>query len=251
VWKRLFDEGKLTPQQARFWQTKPPEELYDLQNDPDEVNNLADSPAHQEALQRLRKAQQDCALETRDIGFLPEAEMHRRTQNSTPYEVAHDDRQYPLQRIMAMAETASFMKTEALEEIKKGFQDSDSGVRFWAALGILMRGKSGAQSARNELLKALDDESPSVRIVAAQALAQDGDDADMQKALPVLSDLAHHDKHGVYVALEALNAIDALGPKAASAVADVKALARNTAKQDARAAPGIRNLVDHILGNLQ
>ena len=45
---KLHDEGKLTPAQDQFWNRKPPEELYDLQNDPDEVHNLAGSPAHQE-----------------------------------------------------------------------------------------------------------------------------------------------------------------------------------------------------------
>ena len=45
AWKKLFDEGKLPPHQAAFWQTKPSEELYDLQKDPDEVCNLIDSPA--------------------------------------------------------------------------------------------------------------------------------------------------------------------------------------------------------------
>lgn len=47
VWKELFDQGKLTPEQAAFWQRRPPEELYDLKNDPDEVRNLANSPEHQ------------------------------------------------------------------------------------------------------------------------------------------------------------------------------------------------------------
>ena len=56
VWKRLHDEGKLTPAQDAFWKPKPPEELYDLQSDPDEVHNLAGSPAHRTIRDRLRKA---------------------------------------------------------------------------------------------------------------------------------------------------------------------------------------------------
>src|SRR5262249_27986360 len=35
VWKRLHDEGRLTPAQEAFWGTKEPEELYDLRSDPD------------------------------------------------------------------------------------------------------------------------------------------------------------------------------------------------------------------------
>ncbi|HPP54793.1 MAG TPA: sulfatase, partial [Thermoguttaceae bacterium] len=46
VWRKLFDEGKLRPEQAAFWQPKPPEELYDLQTDPHCIRNLADDSNH-------------------------------------------------------------------------------------------------------------------------------------------------------------------------------------------------------------
>lgn len=47
-WKALYDEGKLDDAQKRFWETKPAEELYDLESDRDEVRNLAESGAHRE-----------------------------------------------------------------------------------------------------------------------------------------------------------------------------------------------------------
>lgn len=43
AWKRLYDEGKLKLEQKSFWGTRPPEELYGQQKDPDEVHNLAGS----------------------------------------------------------------------------------------------------------------------------------------------------------------------------------------------------------------
>lgn len=72
VWnllKELDKEGKLTPtQKVLTAPTMPPEELYDLQTDPWEIHNLAQSPEHQETLKRLRAALEKWLEETNDQG---------------------------------------------------------------------------------------------------------------------------------------------------------------------------------------
>lgn len=51
----LHERGKLTGRQAEwFAPTRPAEELYDLQNDPDELVNLVDDPDHADLLKSLR-----------------------------------------------------------------------------------------------------------------------------------------------------------------------------------------------------
>jgi hypothetical protein len=85
VWQRLFDEDKLKPPQTYFRKKKPAEELYDLQADHDEVNNLVASAAHKPILERFRKADYQYELEVKDVGLLPEGEMHagRKTPRRT------------------------------------------------------------------------------------------------------------------------------------------------------------------------
>jgi uncharacterized sulfatase len=214
VWRQLHREGKLNAAQSIFWSTKPPEELYDLRADPDEVHNLAGSPEHQEILSRLRSAQRELALTIRDVGFLPEGEIHERSQGGTPYDMGHDQSTYLLERILNTAELASDLEAEGTPALIKLLEDPDSAVRYWAALGLLMRGQAGVRAGRDNLRSELADPSPYVRIVAAEALARYGDPADLGLALSVLEKSADWSQNNVFTAISALNALDETGDKA-------------------------------------
>jgi len=73
---RLYQEKKLNDQQSAWLHpTKPEEELYDLQNDPNELNNLAALPEMQDTLVHLRKVLNDWIKETNDLGRIPENEL--------------------------------------------------------------------------------------------------------------------------------------------------------------------------------
>jgi arylsulfatase A-like enzyme len=194
VWQRMYSLGQGQPETFAFWEKKPMEELYDLENDPDEVHSLTRSSRHREILERMRKGMAEQVLKIRDIGFLPEGEIHSRSSNSTPYEVAQDKSKYPLERILAAADWAA--STNA-GPATKFLQDQDSAVRFWGVMGLLIR-RAGSSP---ELERALNDPSPYVRITAAEAL---------RRTAPLL-ELSSADEHGLYVALWALNALDAQG----------------------------------------
>ena len=71
----LYEKGELTPEQENFMKpTRPAEELYDLQNDPHEVHNIAESAEHQQALRELRNKLDAWIEETGDQGEIPEDE---------------------------------------------------------------------------------------------------------------------------------------------------------------------------------
>lgn len=248
LWKQLYDAGQLSPPRTFFWERKPPEELYDLRTDPDEVRNLANSPDHQAVLAELRRALREHLLATRDVGLLPEAEMHRRATGSTPYELGHGALKYPLDRILSMAELASSLRADAILELATGLHDVDSGVRFWAALGFAMRDAAAVGAAQGALRTALKDESPSVRIAAARALGLRGADADLALVLPVLEELAPPDRNGVFVSLDALSTIEALGTKADSLHAFLRTVSRQDPKAVDRTTSYVPRLMEHLFG---
>ena len=154
VWKQLFDKGKLNEAQSHFWKTKPPEELYDLENDPDEVSNLVKSKDHVEVLKKMRQAHLNHLKTIIDVGFLPEGEIHQRSQGTTPYEMARTEK-YPAARIMAAADLASGLSPWATKLLIGYLRDKDSAIRYWGAMGLLMREKQGVSTAGKHLEKAL------------------------------------------------------------------------------------------------
>jgi uncharacterized sulfatase len=252
VWKQLYDEGQLAPPRTYFWQTKPPEELYDLASDPDEVKNLAGSREHQPILEQLRRAQQEHALRICDVGFLPEGEIHLRSQGSTAYEMGHDEAKYPLERIMSVAELASSLKPDAIPQLVETLQtDDDSAARYWAAMGLLMRGQAAVNETRPALRRALSDSSLNVRVAAAQALGQFGNSEDLNHALPVLLELAPLDRNGVYVSMLALNALDELDEKAKSAMAAIGSLPKQAPSVRPRMNSYVARLIEKTLDDLE
>ena len=236
IWWQLFTEGKAIEAQSLFWKTpKAPEELYDLENDPDEVHNLAAVPEHQTTLKRLQQAEQDLSRRIRDTGFLTEAEVHERSGNDSPYAMGHDPKRYDFERIFAAAELASSLKPDAVSELKKFLSDADSGVRYWGAAGLLMRGQAAVDASKAELLAALADSSASVRVAAAEALGRYGAASDLQRALATLKEAADPTRTSAYAGIAAMNSLDALGPKAAPLVDSIRTMPTRDPKAAGRA----------------
>ncbi len=79
VWnllKQLKAEGRLTPAQLLFTADhKPPEELYDLLKDPDELHNLAADLLYKEQLEKMRNILQAWVKKTNDQGQYPEKKI--------------------------------------------------------------------------------------------------------------------------------------------------------------------------------
>ena len=74
--RRLYASGELNENQARWLHpTKPEEELYDLEKDPYELNNLAELPMMQDTLAKLRAILKDWIKETNDLGEIPEQDL--------------------------------------------------------------------------------------------------------------------------------------------------------------------------------
>jgi len=249
VWHEMYAAGALNEAQRFFWEPRPPEELYDLHNDPAETCNLATSPDHAEVLARMRAACREWMLAVRDVGLLPEPQIHSRSAGHPPYDMAHDPERYPMARIMAAAELASSLEP-ATRELVDGLADRDPAVRWWSALGLVMRGEAAVRECRAPLRAALEDDDACVRIAAAEALGRFGDEEDVRTVMPLLVQLADASVHGPYVALMALNAIDRIGEAARPWLDAIRALPEEDPTLDNRVQYGIPALLEKIIEDL-
>ncbi len=206
IWKESYDKGELNEARSRFWEApRDPEELYDLWSDPYEVNNLALSAGYDDMLDEMRNVLEKWQIDIRDVDLLPEPEMHRRSEGSTPYEMGHDSEKYPVEKILRTAGEAGMLKENALPRLIDALDDPDSGVRYWGAMGLVMRGGKAIREAGNKLVERLRDVSPSVRMAAAEALISCGNEYDANKSMEVLSDCANIRKHDAWTSIYALN----------------------------------------------
>ncbi|KAA3605493.1 MAG: sulfatase [Planctomycetota bacterium] len=211
AWRKWFQDGGQGG--YPFWTAKVAEELYDLQSDPFEIHNLADSPQHQDILLRLRQANRKHILETRDLGFLPEPERFRRAGDRSLYALAQDRKAFPLDRLLKVAEEASLphpkAETETGLDLSRQLQDSDPAIRYWAAMACLIQGPSWWRDA-GPALKALGpDPIPEVAIAAYQALLAGGESLPPEWWQRWI-EFADPDRHSLWVNLHAWNGLDAV-----------------------------------------
>jgi N-sulfoglucosamine sulfohydrolase len=76
---RMQAEGSLKGPTALWMRrSRPPEELYDTQADPDQIHDLSADPAHRAVLERMRHAVNDWMTRINDQGLINEPEMIQR-----------------------------------------------------------------------------------------------------------------------------------------------------------------------------
>jgi uncharacterized sulfatase len=223
VWKRMYDQGRLKPPQTYFWEPKPSEELYDLRSDEWEVHNLAGVAAQRATLDRLRRALDAHERDVRDVGFMPEYELHRGEDRVTAYERGHDRARYDFDRVYGMAQMASD-RGAALAPIRAGLSDRDPIVRYWAATGVLIRGRDAVALTAADLERLLHDPEPGPAIVAAEALARFGAAGLRKQAIDLLLEDGHAGRHEEYVAIFALYSLNQVPDLPDAVIQAVKAL---------------------------
>ncbi|HDR50512.1 MAG TPA: sulfatase [Mariniphaga anaerophila] len=210
-WEQAYLNGECNEIQSLFWEPKPVEELYNTEDDPWEINNLAGDPAYADVLERMRAANREWVSRIKDTGFIPEADRVDRAGETPMYDYMRSGN-INLEPIMDAAEMATIGKIENLPALQFYLKNDESAIRYWGATGLLILGDEAAP-AKGDLLAALNDKSANVVTVAAEALYNLGETEAAKKAL--LSVLENPNE---FARCHALNAIDCIEEKSAEMI---------------------------------
>ena len=168
AWESAHLAGSLNEVQDQFWHGKPFEEFYDLRNDPDQTVNLI-GQGHDDRIQAMREALDRHMLDINDNGFIPEGSPLE------GYTASREPGAYPLKDIMLLAAAAASRDPANLNALQDGLGDPNEVKRYWAAQGLLMLEMRAAPAAEALRRCLAEDQSPHVRVVAAEALAHLGE----------------------------------------------------------------------------
>jgi len=136
-WRQACLNGECNAVQSVFWNTKPPEELYDTENDPWEINNLAGNPDFKEDLDKMRAAQKEWISRIFDTGFIPEADLTDRLGNNSSYDYMRSGK-VNLKRLLQLQRLPPWGTQENLEFLQACLHNSENAVRYWGATGLLI-----------------------------------------------------------------------------------------------------------------
>ncbi len=170
--KSALKSAKVTPLQASLIATpRPAEELYDVVNDPLQINNLASKSEYAEQLLEMRWVVQKWQIETCDTGLFPEARVNRISQTQAPYDYMRSDEAPALAPIISLLNRQLAVDTP----IRPEFAPVDSHLKkYWYLISLASVDSNELSEHKEHIGKFLNDEAPLVRIEAAKLLIQIG-----------------------------------------------------------------------------
>ena len=128
-WNTLYNAGNLNAKQRQFFEPRGPEGLYDIEQDPHEVNDLSRSNDHQKILMMMRKQLQQKLAAMPDLSFYPEPYL---LEHAIENPVAFGQRNHTeIKELIAIADLNLLSFDSAQAKIKQALTNDNPWKRYW------------------------------------------------------------------------------------------------------------------------
>jgi arylsulfatase A-like enzyme len=182
-----FNKNKLNDVQKSMLLPRPIEYLFDLENDPWEINNLAALPEFKNEISIFRKQLKSHTSTSNDVLFLPEYEISELSKTTTAYEFRQQNN---LSKIHEMAQCVGFEAQKSRQLRNKGLTDKNRWVKYWALQNFAISSAKLSEFEISKIKICLSDSYPPNRILAASILSDRFND---QKAKDLLISYFTHE----------------------------------------------------------
>ena len=177
---------------------KHPEMLFDLENDPWELNNVADNPDYKEKLHFFRSEVSKHIRKTNDLGFFVRG---LRKKHGGLYQWVRETG-FPLIDLFTAAEIAGVATLKDIDKLEEMLASSHPEIRYWGAIGFCTLGSQKIISKSSHILmQSVDDNVPEVACAAAEAICYLGES---EKGLEKLINLFKENFDLAYSSIETL-----------------------------------------------
>ena len=167
-WINLYKEGKLNANQSKFFEPKQPEELYDVEADPYELNNLATNPGYKDLLKSLRIKLNKRICNMPDLSFYPEFYLiNNAFDNPVDFGQKHKK---DIKKYVRIANLMLLPFSEAKSKIKKSLASNDPWVRYWALISCSAFGNNAKEFTSTVKIISKTDAELANRVRAAEFL---------------------------------------------------------------------------------
>lgn len=168
-WREQYQLGKLNTAQSLFFQPKQLEELYDVENDPHQVNNLAAKPEFQALLVKLRHSLQRQLKAMPDLGFYPESYLLTHAfENPTTFSQLHKT---DVAKLITIADMALEPFTVVKDRLAHLLTSKNTMQQYWA-IKTAATFKHQAKGLSAQIRTLLKSDDPYVKYAAAEYLTQ-------------------------------------------------------------------------------
>ncbi len=199
-WHDAFLAGKTNAAQSAFFEARPYEELYDIENDQYQINNLVSDTQFSKVKGQLSQALTQWQLDIGDTGFIPELMLQDADETGHAYSYSQSE-DYPITTIMALVEKVNTTPNTHREAFLEALASDNTVIQFWAAQGFLNVNPLSAKETIT-LKKRMGDARPEIGMVLAEVLFQNDE---QDHAIAFLNDMLNDEK--LMNRVQALNAI--------------------------------------------
>ncbi|MCM8532728.1 MAG: sulfatase [Lentisphaeraceae bacterium] len=181
-WRDLAQAGKLNEVQSAFYKARPAEQLFDLEKDPHEINNLATDPKYSDILAEMRGEMKGRVRSLPDVSFLPETALT--PCNGNVVELLKTNKGQ-IAKLASIADLQLSPYPEAKAEIGKALNSEDPMERYWGLIVCSTFGKTANSFYKKASELAKNDENLLVRTRATEFLGLTG----ASDPLPLMIDI--------------------------------------------------------------